>query len=80
MENSSSSPRKNELVESMFKSLNSYTSELQQGQSVVLFCFLLFQKFSFFEFKELEILNRKLAEQIRIEQTYDKSQEECMIT
>lgn len=31
MENSSSSPRKGELVESMFKSLNSYTSELQQG-------------------------------------------------
>jgi len=31
MDNSSSSPRKSELVENMFKSLNSYTSELQQG-------------------------------------------------
>lgn len=39
MENSSSSPRKGELVESMFKSLNSYTSELQQGLLTFL-CFI----------------------------------------
>jgi len=37
MENSSASPRQGELVESMFKSLNSYTSELQQGLSAYLF-------------------------------------------
>ncbi|CAF3948740.1 unnamed protein product [Rotaria magnacalcarata] len=50
MENSSASPRKNEFVETMFKSLNSYT--------------------------KLEILNRKVADQTRIEQTYDTSQEQ----
>ncbi|CAF0891178.1 unnamed protein product [Adineta ricciae] len=55
MEGSSSSPHKNELVESMFKSLNSYTSELQQ---------------------ELELLNRKVSDQTRLEQTYDTSQEQ----
>ncbi|CAF1214447.1 unnamed protein product [Rotaria sp. Silwood1] len=55
MDNSSLSPRKNEFVETMFKSLNSYTSELQQ---------------------ELEILNRKVADQTRIEQTYDKCHEQ----
>ncbi|CAF0947544.1 unnamed protein product [Rotaria sordida] len=55
MDNSLSSPRKNEVVETMFKSLNSYTSELQQ---------------------ELEILNRKVTDQIRIEQTYDTCHEQ----
>ncbi|UJR30361.1 hypothetical protein I4U23_017896 [Adineta vaga] len=52
---SSSSPQKSELVENMFKSLNSYTSELQQ---------------------ELELLNRKVSDQNRLEQTYDRSQEQ----
>ncbi|CAF2473170.1 unnamed protein product [Rotaria sp. Silwood2] len=53
MDNSLSTPRKNELVETMFKSLNSYTSELQQ-----------------------EILNRKVADQTRTEQTYDTCQKQ----
>ncbi|CAF3368482.1 unnamed protein product [Rotaria socialis] len=35
MENSSESPRKNEFVETMFKSLNSYTSELQQELEIL---------------------------------------------
>ncbi len=41
----------------------------------------LFQKNINFYFwiKELEILNRKVTDQIRIEQTYDTSQEERMI-
>ncbi|CAF4058483.1 unnamed protein product [Rotaria sp. Silwood2] len=55
MDNSLSTPRKNELVETMFKSLNSYTSELQQ-----------------------EILNRKVADQTRTEQTYDTCQKQRM--
>jgi hypothetical protein len=46
MENSSSSPRKGELVESMFKSLNSYTSELQQGSFVCLFFHIKIKNFS----------------------------------
>lgn len=39
MDNSNSSPRQNEIVESMFKSLNSYTNELQQGSKMMFFIF-----------------------------------------
>jgi len=37
MDNSNSSPRQNEIVESMFKSLNSYTNELQQGSKMIFY-------------------------------------------
>ena len=82
MENSSSSPGKNELVESMFKSLNSYTNELQQGS---LISSISIDKYphlicSSFHLEELELVNRKMADQIRIGQLYDTSQEERRIT
>ena len=71
---SSSSSRQNELVESMFKSLNSYTAELQQG--LLVFTTLVNPSRRVLE---LETVNRKLADQVRIEQSYDASQEQRTI-
>ena len=73
MENQSSLAGKNESIETMFKSLNTYTSELQQGSISFRWKYSAERRISFVE---LEILNGKLNDQIRIEQNHDKSQEQ----
>lgn len=71
MDNHSSLSGKTESIETMFKSLNTYTSELQQGS--ISFRWKDERRISFVE---LENLNGKLNDQIRIEQNHDKSQEQ----
>lgn len=69
---------KNELIETMFKSLNSYTSELQQGSKFPAPISRMNERTNRFVL-ELESLNGKLNDQIRVEQNHDKTQEQRKI-